>query len=66
VSFIKWRLIELLRLVELTGQAKELNEITVRKSESNKLPERLKHRWNDNIKTELKEIKKKVDCFKLA
>jgi hypothetical protein len=49
------------------GQAKDPSEISVRKSERRKLPERLKHRWKDNIKTELKEIqKKKKDCFQLA
>jgi len=39
------------------GQTKDTNEISVRKSERKKLPE---HRWKDNIKTELKETKKKL------
>jgi len=40
------------------GQKKDPNEISVRKSERKKLPERLKHRWKENIKTELKAIQK--------
>jgi len=42
------------------GQAKDPNEISVRKSERKKLPERFKCRWKDNIKTELKETHKKL------
>lgn len=45
------------------GQTKDKNEISVRKSERKKLLER---RWKDNIKTELKEAQKIVDCFQLA
>jgi hypothetical protein len=49
------------------GQAKDPNEIAVRKSERKKLPERLKHRWKEIFRVELKEVQKEwVDCFQLA
>jgi len=38
------------------GQVKDPKEISVRKSERKKLPDRLKHRRKDNIKTELNHL----------
>jgi hypothetical protein len=49
------------------GQAKDPNEIVVRKSERKELPERLKDRWKEIFKTEFKAAQKEcVDCFQLA
>jgi hypothetical protein len=48
------------------GQKKDSNEISVRKSERKKLPEKLKHKWKDNYRLSLKRYKKTFDCFQLA